>query len=219
MDSSTPGDAETIRKLGETLKAHRGDIRAWTRLGGQFRERRELAGYWNRREFWRKRGAPNGLDYKFIYDLEPGPAWGRKGVPASRMPAIAASYGVTLASIGSALDGGDLMPAPESAPGLPPPGPPPAVRLSGVLSDAAIVAAAPYATAIMTRLRAFPENAKPSGSKVFLENGTRVPGLDADRAALLWDDHDYMPEEERVWLIAALQADRDAAARPDSSVG
>ena len=122
MDSSTPGDAETIRKLSEQIKAHRGDTEAWTRLGGQLRAHRELAGYGNRRRFVNDRCRPedpDGLDYKFVYDLEGGPRWGRRGFPAGRMRNIAAAYGVTLASIGATLDGGNLVATPDPAPNPP----------------------------------------------------------------------------------------------------
>ena len=52
---------------------------------------------------------------------------------------------------------------------------------------------------------------KPSGWKIFTVG---VPGLDGDRAGRLWDAYDDMPEDERVWLIAALHTHRETAARP-----
>lgn len=219
--TTIPGDAETLRQLGDILIAHRGDAEAWKRLGGELRSQRTLIGYGNRRRFAEERGLPNGLGdnpnaaYKFIYDLEGGLRWGRKGFPAEKMPAIAAAWGVTLGSIGAVLDGtGHLVPLPAAIadPDPPPAVPPPAVRMSGVLSDTAIVAAAPYATAILTTLRdlAAQGNMQPSGHDVFPDDW---------RAARRWREYDDMPEEERVWLIAALQADADTSARPDTGTG
>ena len=141
------------------------------------------------------------------------------------MPAIASAYGVRLDSLGPALDGGDLIPASAAAPvPLPDPGPPPAVRLSGVLSDRAIVAAAPHATAIMGRLRDLAAEGKvqPSGEDVFARRPAGIggsPHLDVYWAAGLWKDHAYMPEDERAWLIAALHTHRETTARPDTNVG
>lgn len=224
MTSRTTGDLETIRKLGETLEAHRGDAAAWGRLGRLLRTQRVLIGYGNRRRFVTERcgppGDPNSLDYHFICDIERGlNASRRKGYPLSRMLAVAAAYGVTVESIGAALDSGDLAPAPVPVP-VPAwtAAPPPEVRLSGVLSDAAIVAAAPLATAILMHLRGFPPGRDLSGKEIFLD-GPPVPGLDADYAARRWDDHRYMTVEGRVWLIAALQTDMETIARPDMNVG
>jgi len=187
-----------------------------------------MIGYGNRRRFVEERcgppGDPNSLDYHFICDIERGlNATRRKGYPLDRMIRVAAAYGVTEESAGAALDGGELVPAPESTPALHPDrmdGPPEAVLLSGVLTPQAIYAAYPYATAILTRLRAFPLGKEPTGPEVFLdEGGVQLPRFDSARAAELWDAHRYMPEDERAWLIAALQADMKTTARPDSNVG
>lgn len=227
MSIGTTGDIETIRKLADTIERHRGDEAAWSRLGAQLFSRRTLDGYGNRRKFERERAIPAGLNYKYCYDLEGGKdhkvlRWERTAFPVKKMPAIAAAYGVTLESIGAALDGGDLVPAPGAAPAVPaalPPGPDGARRL-GILSDAAIIAGAPYASAIFTRLRAFPPGEELPGREVFLDGFTGIPGLDADRAAGLWNDYaGVMPEVDLVWLISAVQADMDAAAQPDSNVG
>ena len=225
MTSRTTGDLETIRKLGETLKAHWGDAEAWGRLGGLLRTQRVMIGYGNRRRFEKERCGdpydPNSLDYHFICDIERGlRGTRRKGYPLDRMIPVATAYGVTAESIGAALDGGELVPAAGPVPAVAA-GPPPAVRLSGILSDQAIVAAAPYATAIMGRLRDLAAEGlmKPSGAALFLDPARPLPGLDGDRAARRWDAYDDMPEDERAWLIAALQADTETTARPDTNVG
>lgn len=230
MSIGTTGDAETIRKLGETIAARAGDTGAWDRLAVQLRGQRALIGYGNRRRFVRERcdpDHPGGLDYKFIYDLEKGlRGTRRKAYPVGRMPRVAAAYMVTLGSISDVLDGaGDLVPLPPADAPLPA-DPPPAVRMSGVLSETALAAAAPYATRILLRLRDLahePATLKPAGHEVFAEHpdarGRLVPA--DDRAASVWDAYaDDMPEPELVWLIAALQADADTpAARPDTNVG
>jgi len=217
--STTTGDAEAIRQLKETLKRHRGDAEAWTLLGGRLRASRGRIDpkYRNRALFVRERCKPRVLDYKFIYDLEARPKDGRVGFSIDKLLDVAAVYAVTLESIGTALDGGELVPAAAPAPAWTA-DPPPEVRLSGVLSDAAIVAAAPLATAILMHLRGFPQGRNLPGRDIFLD-GARIPGLDADRAARRWDDYDHLTVEGRVWLIAALQVSMEAAARPDSNVG
>jgi hypothetical protein len=223
LSIGTTGDIETIRKLADTLERHRGDEAAWSRHGAQLEAHRTLIGYGNRRKFARERGEPAGLDYKFIYDLEGGPEhkalrWGRKGYPIGRMPKIAAAYGVTVESLGFVLDGGELVPAGRAPVAAWTADPPPEVRMSGVLSDAAIAAAAPLATAILMHLRGFPPGRNLAGRGIFLD-GARIPGLDADRAARRWDDYDHLTVEGRVWLIAALQVNMEATARLDSNVG
>jgi len=222
VTSRTTGDAEAIRQLKETLKRHRGDAGAWTLLGGQLRARRGQINpkYRNRALFVRERSKPRGLDYKFIYDLEARPKDGRSGFSIDKLLDVAAAYGVTVESIGAALDGGDLIPAAGPVP-APAAGPPEAVKASGILNDAAIVAAKPYATAIMTRLRDLAAEGlmTPSGSDLFLDPSRPLPGLDGDRAARRWDAHDDMLDDERAWLIAALQADAETAAWPDMNVG
>jgi hypothetical protein len=226
VTSRTTGDLETIRKLGETLKAHWGDAEAWGRLGGLLRTQRVLIGYGNRRRFVAERcgppGDPNSLDYHFICDIERGlNATRRKGYPLNRMLAVAAAYGVTDESTGAALDGGELVSAADQAPAPVPAwtaAPPPEVRMSGVLSAQAIVAAAPLATAILMRLRDFPPGRELEGRHIFLD-GAPIPGLDAGVAARRWNDYGYMTDEGRVWLIAALQADEETTARPDMNVG
>jgi hypothetical protein len=220
LSIGTTGDIETIRKLADTIERHRGDEAAWSRLGAQLYARRTLDGYGNRRKFERERLAGGDLNYKYCYDLEGGKdhivlRWGRTSFPVKKMPAIAAAYAVTVESIGATLDGGDLVPA--AAPGWTA-DPPPEVRMSGVLSDAAIAAAAPLATAILMHLRGFPPGHSLPGREIFLD-GAPIPGLDAGRAARRWDDHDYMTVEGRVWLIAALQVDMETTARADSNVG
>jgi hypothetical protein len=222
LSIGTTGDVETIRKLADTIERHRGDEAAWSRWGAQLFSRRTLDGYGNRRKFERERLPGTGLNYKYCYDMEGGKdhivlRWNRTAFPVKKMPAIAAAYAVTLESLGFPLDGGELVPAP--APVLAwTADPPPEVRMSGVLSDAAIAAAAPLATAILMHLREFPPGRDLSGRKIFLE-GARIPGLDLDRAARRWDDHGYMTEEGRVWLIAALQVNMEATTRLDSNVG
>lgn len=208
--TTTTGDAETIRKLRQIIGAHSGDFPAWNRLGELLAARRQVLSerYAKSRElFARERGEPHGLTGKFLYELEHGPRWGRKGYPAGRMPAVAAAYGVTLESIGAALDGGQLEPAP-SAPRLAPvhapadpaaADPPPAVLGSGVLSPQAIAAAAPHATEILIRLRdlAVAGIMRPSGRQLF---------PDSDYEARLWDlNADELPDEDAAWLVAGLR--------------
>lgn len=222
--TTTTGDAETIRQLAQTVREHHGDTEAWARFGRQLAAQRISRGHGNRTRFARERIYPTGIATteqaaaKLAYDLEGGIRWGRQSWPPDVLIAIAEAYEVALESVGPALAGGELIPAPAPAPVLaaapdpePADGPPPAVLMSGVLSPAAIAAAAPYATEILVRLRdlAVAGIMRPSGRQLF-------PG--ADDEASIWDRNaNDMPDDELAWLIAGRRA-LETSARRDRTV-
>lgn len=214
----TTADAGTYRRLDESLKAHRGDEKAYARLGAQMRARRHLLDprFGNRRLFVRERLVPLGLKdsaaYKLAYDLEQGTLQGRGGFSAGNMLALAQAYQVTPDSVIAVLDGGDLEPL-TAAPGRHARPEPPADRPWLPPLDAGTLdQARPFADAIWQRLRelALQGVADPSGAQLF-------PGNDADIAT--WDQRaGVMSVEERVWLIAALRA-REATAHGRTGTG
>ena len=210
----TTADADTYRRLDESLKTHRGDEKAYARLGAQMRARRHLLDprFGNRHLFVRERLIPLGLKEtaarKLVYDLESGKLQGRGGFSAGNMLALAQAYGTTADEVIAVLGGDELGPLPESgrharqrtpeAPGgqwLPP------------LGADTIEQARPHADQIWQRLRelALQGIASPSGGEVFPED-------DADAAD--WDRRTGMFSlEERVWLIAAIRAREEARER------
>jgi len=210
----TTADAGTYRRLDESLKTHRGDEKAYARLGAQMRARRHLLDprFGNRRLFVRERLVPLGLKetaaYKLAYDLEQGTLQGRGGFSAGNMLALAQAYGTTADAVIGVLDGDELGPLPEAgrharqrAPGAP------AAPWLPPLDSGTIERARPHADAIWQRLRqlALQGVAEPSGELMF-------PG-DADAAAD-WDRRaGLLSLEERVWLIAAIRAREEAQQR------
>jgi hypothetical protein len=210
----TTADAGTYRRLDESLKAHRGDEKAYARLGAQMRARRHLLDprFGNRRLFVRERLVSLGLKetaaYKLAYDLEQGTLQGRGGFSAGNMLVLAQAYGTTADSVIRVLGGGELGPLPESGrharqrtpetPGgqwLPP------------LDSGTIDQARPHADAIWMRLRelALQGIANPSGGEV-------LPGDYADASD--WDRRaGTFSVEERIWLTATLRAREEARDR------
>ena len=105
--------AGAYRRVTEALKAHQGDLAAYRHLGGELKARRHLIDprYGNRRLFVAERCKPLGLNYKYVYDVEQAGGWGREGLSAGKILALADAYAVMPESVADALDGGDLVPA------------------------------------------------------------------------------------------------------------
>lgn len=238
MTTTTTGDLATISELEQAVKRHRGDTEAWKYLGGQLVARRTQLGYASgrRQRFVNERCRPadvDGLSYKFLYELEQGRAGqgsrsGRAGFPTGRLITVAEAYAVTLDSIGATLDGGSLTAVQAGLVAVPagpdhqhsqPAGPPASVLMSsvyrsGLLTDAALAAAAPYATEILMRLRdlAVGGIVRPSGRQLF---------PDDDQQAAMWDRHaDDMPDDDLAWLVAGQRVLEDSVRQqPDISAG
>lgn len=234
MTTTATGDASTIRQLAQAVRDHKGDFKAWARAGQQLAVQRTMLSplYDNRTLFAYERVLPAGKPIrgpgftkeaaaKLAYDLErgiDGPDGPRRGFSVNSLRIAAEAYGVALVSFAAALDGGELIPvaAPAlilaAAPDPEPAGaPPPAVLMSGVLSPAAIAAAAPYATEILVRLRdlAVAGIMRPSGPQLF---------PDTPEEAAIWDRNaNDMPDDELAWLIAGRRA-LETSARRDRTV-
>ena len=114
--TTTAGDAEAYRELGETLRKHRGDTQAWGRLGEMLRVQRQMLDrrYSNRRAFANERG----LNYKAVYDIERAATGGRTDFTLDSVLTLAEGYNVSYQSIGAALEGGELEPLTTPPPRL-----------------------------------------------------------------------------------------------------
>lgn len=237
--TTTTGDAETLRRLNEALRAHHGDFAAWKRVGGQLAVQRQLLGYGNRSEFVRRRMVPLGVSEtaaaKLAYDIEGGPRWGRKGFTVNALRIAAQAWNVTLESFAAALDGGELIPAPPADGGnlvplpaaQPAPVPAPAALAPAalmVLSPEMAARAIPYVNDIHHQLSRWKaEYARehrdvdvddfpvPSGEDLF-GPGTYDAGTWNARKA-------EMSEDELVSLIATLRALAAPARDRDTSAG
>jgi hypothetical protein len=187
------------------------------RLGALLTERREELDprYYVREVF----AAEREINLRMAADLEKGRP--RNFTPLTLRDVVAPAYGVTYESVLAAADGGDL----EAAPGSPHKqrGPrlvPAAEHASGApevpvgfISPEMEAAARPGAEAIWRKLLDLAREgiASPSGAQLFAD----------PLAAAVWDRavSKGRTERERVWLLAAFQADAPAASGRESGTG
>lgn len=213
-----------LRQLGDALERHRGDMRAWRRVGDQLSVQRRLlnAAYGNKAVFERERG----INYRLIYDLESAAGKNPKRSGNFTIESIleaARAYGVEPLSFAVALDGGELVPGS----GEPPPVPQEAGErpeapglVDRWLTDPALGGIAGYLAEIEDRILNLPAGTPVTGSALF-------PGPGEEWLAGRWDELASRPLPTGRYLtargvaiaVAGAWAAMEQDARPDSASG
>jgi len=213
----TNGDARSLMQLSEALERHRTDIKAWERVGAMLAIQRQVLDdrYSNLTLFADERG----VNYRLAWDIE-NPRQrarrsGRVSFTLEKIRQLADAYGVSAASIGTALDGGALTPAATRTGAAALAG---GARLAppGYLPEAYVTVLRPYADVIADRLDLAREHlagADPGGADIFPDSPADARAWNALAAAGEWT------EAEMAWQVAELQRRRVAARGGEPAAG